>query len=96
MIEALSLPAGVDIRLDPMVGGAITEANRSACERICKAIGPDTPYPWMPGTGCWDLVVQSTEQSREFHRRLQPWLINFDADAAHLTVSDIRAGSHEA
>lgn len=80
MIEGLSLPAGVDIRLDSRVGGAINEADRSACERICKAIGPDTPYPWRPGIGCWDLVVEATEQSREFHSRLQPWLATFDAE----------------
>lgn len=79
-IEALSLCAGVNIRLDPMVGGAIIAADRAACNHICKAIGPDTPYPPMPGAQCWALIVESTKQSREWHRKIQPWLSTFDAE----------------
>jgi hypothetical protein len=83
MMEHLSTAAEVSINIDPQVPGAIVAADREATDRICAAIGPNTPYVPLPGGyGCWELIRRKTDTAREYHRRLQPWLGAFDVEVS--------------
>ena len=81
MMESLSYAAKESINIDPQVGGVIIAANRKVTDRICAKIGPSTPYAPIPGAvGCWELIRSHIHSSREYHRRLQPWLSAFDVE----------------
>jgi len=83
MMEFLSNAAAENINIDPQVGGVIIAADREATNRICAALGPNTPYVPIPGAvGCWELIRQQVEKAREYHQRLQPWLSTFDVEVS--------------
>jgi hypothetical protein len=83
MMEHLSHAAKESINIDPQVGGIIMTADREATDRICAAIGPNTPYAPIPGAaGCWELIRGHIQKARDYHRRLEPWLSAFDVEVS--------------
>ena len=81
MMQFLSNAAEEGINVDPQVEGIIIAADREATNRICAAIGPDTPYAPIPGAvGCWQLIRNQVQKAREYHSKLQPWLSTFDIE----------------
>jgi hypothetical protein len=83
MMDFLATAAKENINIDPEVGGVVIPASREATDRICAAIGPETPYVPIPGAeGCWQLIRTQVEKAQEYHRRLQPWLSSFDVEVS--------------
>jgi hypothetical protein len=83
MMEHLSHAAKESINIDPQVGGIIMTADREATDRICAAMGPNTPYAPIPGAaGCWELIRNHIQKARDYHRRLEPWLSAFDVEVS--------------